>query len=368
MSTPDINDKKHYNAFNFIPQIGPVRFKKLISYFKSMEDAWNASASEFYGAGIEEDIIETIIASRKNIFVDKEFEKLEKEGVKIITIDDDLYPTLLKETHSAPAVLYYKGELEKDDLAIAIVGPRKVSIYGKQVASQLASELSRAGLTVVSGMALGVDSIAHNECVKLKNRTVAVLGGGIDTASIYPSSNYQIAEDIVANGGAVVSEYPIGTPPLKQHFPARNRIISGLSLGVLVVEASEKSGALITARFALEQNREVFAVPGSIFSKNSEGTNNLIKLGAKLTDKATDILEELNLESAVEIKKAREIIPDNEEEKVILENLSPDEPIQIDKLAKIVGINTSALSSLLTLMEIKGKVKNVGGMRYVVAK
>jgi len=363
-----ISDKKYYNAFNFIPQIGPVRFRKLISHFKSMEDAWNANASEFYGAGIEEDVIEKILESRKNIFPDEEFEKLEKEGIEIITINEDLYPARLKETHSAPAVLYFKGKIEKDDLALAIIGPRKVSIYGRQAASQLASELSRGGLTIVSGMALGVDSIAHNECVKLRNRTIAVLGGGIDTRNIYPPSNCQTAENIIANGGAVISEYPIGTPPLKQHFPARNRIISGLSLGVLVIEASEKSGALITAKFALEQNREVFAVPGSIFSKNSKGTNNLIKLGAKLVTKAEDILEELNLEFVEEIKNAREIIPDNEEEKLILENLSPDEPIQIDKLAKIIAMNTSALSSLLTLMEIKGKVKNVGGMRYVVAK
>ena len=365
MSSP--SDKKYYNAFNLIPQIGPVRFGRLINHFKSMADAWSASASEFYGAGIEEDIIEKIIASRKNIFVDQEFEKLEKENIEILTITDDQYPTLLKETHSAPAILYFKGKIKKDDLSIAIVGPRKVSIYGKQVASQLASELSRTGLIIISGMALGVDSIAHTECVKLKNRTVAVLGGGIDTASIYPSSNYQIAEEIVSNGGAVISEYPVGTPPLKQHFPARNRIISGLSLGVLVIEASEKSGTLITARFALEQNREVFAVPGSIFSGNSVGTNNLIRLGAKLVSKTADILEELNLESVAEIKKAREIIPDNEEEKIILENLSPDEPIQIDKLARIIKMNIPALSGLLTLMEIKGKVKNVGGMRYVVS-
>ncbi len=361
------DDKKYYNAFNFIPQIGPVRFRKLISHFKSMEDAWNAGASEFYGAGIEENIIEKILASRKNIFVDQEFEKLEKENIKILTITDDQYPTLLKEIHSAPAVLYYKGEIKKDDLSIAIVGSRKVSMYGQQVASQLANELSKAGLVIISGMAYGIDSIAHRECVKLKNRAIAVLGGGINVSSIYPSINRKMAEEIISNG-AIISEYPIGTPPLKQHFPARNRILSGLSLGVLIIESAERSGTLITARFALEQNREVFAVPGNIYSKTSEGTNNLIKLGAKLVTKTEDILEELNLESAVEIKKAREIIPDNEEEKIILENLSPDEPIQIDKLAKIIAMNTSALSSLLTLMEIKGKVKNVGGMRYVVAK
>jgi DNA processing protein len=332
-----------------------------------MQDAWEANIFELQKAGLEQAVIEKIMEGRKTISPDVEFEKLEKENIKIMTIKDNLYPEILKEIHTAPALLYYKGEIKKNELSIAIVGSRKISIYGQRVASQLANELSRAGLTIVSGMAFGVDSIAHRECVKLKNRAIAVLGGGINISSIYPSTNRKMAEEIISNG-AVISEYPIGTPPLRQHFPARNRILSGLSLGVLIVESAERSGTLITARFALEQNREVFAVPGSIYSKTSEGTNNLIKLGAKLVNKAEDILEELNLESITEIKKAREIIPDNEEEKIILENLSPDEPIQIDKLAKIIEMNTSALSSLLTLMEIKGKVKNVGGMRYVVAK
>ena len=364
MSTPE---HKFYNAFNLIPQIGPNRFRKLYNYFETMQDAWEANIFELQKAGLEQVVIEKVMEGRKTISPEEEFEKVEKEGIKIMTIKEDGYPKLLKETDSAPALLYYKGEIKKDEFTITIVGPRKVSTYGQQVAAQLARELSQTGITIVSGMALGVDGIAHRECLKLGNRTLAILGGGIDTRSIYPPSNSQIAEEIMQNG-AVISEYPIGTPPLKQHFPARNRILSGLSLGVLVVEAAERSGTLITARFALEQNREVFAIPGSIYSKTSEGTNNLIKLGAKLVCRAEDILEELNLESVAEIKKAREIIPDNEEEKIILENLSPDEPIQIDKLAKVIEMNTSALSSLLTLMEIKGKVKNVGGMRYVVAK
>ena len=363
MSTPD---HKFYNAFNLIQQIGPNRFRKLYNYFETMESAWEANIFELQKAGLEQKVIEKIMEGRKNILPDDEFEKLEKENIKIVTIKDELYPELLKEIHTAPALLYYKGEMKKNDLSIAIVGSRKVSTYGQQVASQLANELSRAGLIVVSGMAYGVDSIAHRECVKLKNRAIAVLGGGINNSSIYPSTNIKMAEEIISNG-AIISEYPIGTPPLRQHFPARNRILSGLSLGVLIIESAERSGTLITARFALEQNREVFAIPGSIYSRTSEGTNNLIRLGAKLVSKIEDILEELNLESLTEIKKAREIIPDNEEEKIILENLSPDEPIQIDKLAKIIKMNTSALSSLLTLMEIKGKVKNVGGMRYVVS-
>lgn len=360
------DDLKYYNAFNLIPQIGPLRFRKLSGYFKSMEEAWQANASEFKEAGLEEEIIGKIIEKRKDISPEKEFEKIEKEGIKIITVKDDCYPNRLKEIHSAPALLYAKGEIKKDELALAVVGSRKVSSYGRQVASQLARELAQAGITIVSGMALGIDGIAHRECIKQKTRTIAVLGGGIDANSIYPFSNRQVAQEIIANG-AVISEYPIGTPPLKQHFPARNRIISGLSLGVLVVEAAESSGTLITVKFALEQNREVFAVPGNIYSKTSEGTNNLIKLGAKLVSKTQDILEELNLDSMVEFQKAREIIPDNKEEELILKNLSPSEPIHIDQLAKKIQMNVNAASSLLTLMEIKGKVKNVGGMRYIIA-
>ena len=362
MSTPE---HKYYNAFNLIPQMGPARFSKLSTYFDTMENAWSASAGEYKKAGLEEKVIEKIIQAKKETSPERELEKLEKEDIKIVTIKDELYPKLLEEIHSAPALLYYKGEIKKDEFTIAIVGSRKFSTYGRQVCSQFARELSQAGLIIISGMALGIDGIAHRECLKLKNRTVAVLGGGINTKSIYPSSNHQVAEEIVSNGGAIVSEYPIGTPPLKQHFPARNRIISGLSLGVLVVESAQSSGTLIIAKFALEQNREVLAIPGSIYSMTSKGSNNLIKLGAKLVTKTGDVLEELNLESAIEIKKAREIIPDNEEEALILENLSLDEPIHIDQLAKTIKINVTVISSLLTLMEIKGKVKNIGGMRYV---
>ncbi len=361
------SEHKYYNAFNLISQMGPMRFKKLCIYFNTMENAWNASAAEYKKAGLEEIVIEKIIQIKKKISPEKEFEKLERKNIKIITINDALYPKLLREIHTAPALLYYRGEIKKDECTIAIVGSRKFSIYGRQVCSQLARELSQSGITIASGMALGIDGIAHRECLKLKNRTVAILGSGIDTNSIYPSNNRQIAEEIILGGGAIISEYPIGTPPLKQHFPARNRIISGLSLGILVIEAAESSGALITAKFALEQNREVFAVPGSIYSKTSEGANNLIKLGAKLAAKAEDILEELNLESATETKKTREIIPDNNEEALILENLSPDQPLHIDQLAKTTKMNVTALSSLLTLMEIKGKVKNIGGMRYVIS-
>lgn len=359
-------EHKFYNAFNIIPQVGPMRFAKICAYFDSLETAWQANLQEFRNAGIELVIAEKIISKRKEISPDQEMEKLEKENIEIMTKNDKLYPALLKEISSAPAILYYKGQLQKDEIAIGIVGSRKVSTYGMQATTKLARELSGNNITIVSGMALGIDGIAHRECLKLGKRTIAVLGGGIDEKSIYPASNRQIAKEIISNG-AIISEYPIGTPSLRQHFAIRNRIISGLSLGILIIEAAQSSGTLITAKFALEQNREIFAVPGSIFSKTSTGTNNLIRLGAKLVTRIEDITEELNLNSLFKFEKKDQIIPDNDEEALILENLSPDEPLHIDQLAKITKMNVMALSGLLTLMEIKGKVKNIGGMRYVRA-
>ncbi len=362
------NEKKYYNAFNLIPQVGPMRFKKISGYFNSMEEAWRADTNEFKKAGLEDKVIKIISEERGKIDVDGEAEKLERENIEIIILSDDNYPTLLKEIHLPPSLLYVKGKLQKEEFTIAIVGPRKVSSYGKQVTEQFSRELSQAGMTVVSGMALGVDNLAHRECLRLKNRTVAVLGSGIDQNSIYPSANKKTAE-MIAQSGAALSEYPFGTPPLKQHFPARNRIISGLSLATLVIEASERSGSLITANFSLEQNREVFATPGNIYSLNSVGTNNLIKMGAKLVTNTQEILDELNLSSATEFLKAKEIIPDNEQEEIILKKLlETEEPIHIDNLSKSTGISVTEISGVLTLMEMKGKVRNVGGMCYVIVR
>ena len=346
--------------------MGPVRFAKICTYFPSLENAWQANLQEFQKAGIEMKIAEKIVSQRKHISPDQEMEKIEKENIKIVTINEEIYPTLLKEIASAPAILYYKGNIKKDEIAIGIVGSRKASTYGTQVAIKLSRDLAQNNITIVSGMALGIDGIAHRECLKLKKRTIAILGSGLDEKSIYPAYNRQIAKEIITDG-AIISEYPIGTPPLKQHFPARNRIISGLSLGILIVEAAQSSGTLITAKFALEQNREVFAVPGSIFSRTSVGTNNLIRLGAKAVTRTEDITEELNLDSLQNFQKAKRIIPDNDEEELVLKNLSPDKPLHIDQIAKNTKMKVTVLSSLLTLMEIKGMVKNVGGMRYVVS-
>ncbi len=290
-----IVNKKYFNAFNCIDGIGPIAFKKLLVHFKSLKDAWSADLIEFSRAGLSRSVIEQIKKQRPKINPDLEMEKLSRENIDLITVFDKNYPQLLKEIYAPPAMLYIRGQFKpKDKFSLGIVGPRKLSPYGKQITPLITAELSQSGLTIVSGLAKGIDTLAHQATIKSKGRTIAVLGSGLDKRSIYPYQNKHLAEEVSQNG-ALISEYPIGTRPLAQNFPQRNRIISGLSLGILVIEAGEKSGSLITARDALEQNREVFAIPGSILSQNSTGSNNLIKMGAKLVSQANDILEELNL-------------------------------------------------------------------------
>lgn len=364
MSIPEI---AYYNAFNLMSFLGPRKIKLLVSSFKTLEDAWRARHKELLNAGLENCMAEKIINARKSISPESEFIKLSDEGIKLITFKDRTFPKLLLEISSSPAMLYVKGSLLENELCFAIVGSRKITTYGSQSTSHFSKELSFAGFTIVSGLAYGVDTLAHHECIRQNKRTIAVLGGGLDKKSIYPVSNRNLAENI-SSCGAIISEYPLGTPPLKQHFPARNRIISGLSKGVLVVEASISSGSLITANFSLEQNRDVFAVPGNIFSPNSAGTNNLIKLGAKLASCPADILEEFNINASNSESLFVNKVPENDDEKAIFDNLAPDIPLHIDEISKRTKMSMSSLSGLLTLMEIKGKVKNVGGMRYVIAR
>jgi len=359
----------YFHAFNlFNERIGPARFKKLLGGFSSLEEAWkNGSEQDFITAGLEEDLASEIVLRRGQIDLAKEQQKMDKENIKILTIFDEGYPKLLKEIHQPPPFFYLKGELKKEDeYAIGIVGTRKLTAYGQQATDKLATDLAQAGLTIVSGLALGVDTLAHLAAIKLRKRTIAVVGSSIDSLNIFPSQNRRLADQIAQNG-VVISEYPIGSPALKHHFPARNRLISGLTLGALVVEAPEKSGALITAAHALEQNREVFAVPGSIFSASSVGPNNLIKMGAKLITGATEILEELNLKNLTANIAAQEILPETPEEEAILKILS-HEPLPIDRIVQETKLDTATINSTLVLMEIKGKIKNLGGMQYVLAR
>ncbi len=359
---------KYLIALNHFPKFGPVRIKRLQKHFTRLEAAFNASARELKMAGIEESLAHEFAAARRDIVPDRIMENIAREKINIVTLEDNDYPGLLKEIFDPPPFLYYRGKLDQSDrFSLAVVGTRKLSGYGKQAAETIVDELTRNNIVIVSGLALGIDTLAHNTCLNAGGRTVAVLGTGLDKRSLYPASNRYLAEKIVAGGGAIFSEFPPGTPPLRQNFPQRNRIISGLSLGALVVEAGERSGALITARFALEQNREVFAVPGSIFSGVSVGPNNLIKQGAKPVTGAGDIIEALDLMRITSYIENKKIMPGSPEEELVISHLG-GEPLHIDELIRLTRLNAPLLSSTLTMMEMKGMVKNLGGMQYVIAK
>lgn len=281
--------------------------------------------------------------------------------VEIIKKSAKEYPKILKEISNAPKQLYVRGRLpENHDMNFAIVGTRRASEYGKTLAFKIAKELTELGFNIISGLALGIDTQAHLGALAGNGKTIAVLGSGIDDTSIFPKENLKLVKTIIDSGGAVISEYEPEAKSEIWYFPERNRIVSGLSRGVLVVEAPEKSGALITAGLALEQNREVFAIPGSIFSKNSIGANNLIKKGAKMVTSVDDILEELNLTNLKKEKEKNEKERLNPEEKLIF-NIIEKEPIHIDKICEIAKLPANRVLSIISVLEIQGIIKNVGG-------
>jgi len=286
------------------------------------------------------------------------------EGIKSIDIKDKNYPKLLKEIADLPKIIYYLGEIKAEENCFAIVGTRRYSSYGKQVALEIAADLAEAGLTIVSGMAPGIDTFAHMATIERNKRTIAVLGTGLDEKSIYPQSNLKLAKRILETGGCLISEYPPGTSGAKFTFPQRNRIISGLSRGILVVEAKEKSGALITAKFAFSQKRKVFAIPGPIFSSNSRGCHLLIKQGAKLVEGANDIFKELNLQK---ITRPGLVEGESKEESLILEALK-EEALYIDEIIKRTKLPTAIVASTLAILEIKGKVRNLGSNIYAISR
>ncbi len=288
----------------------------------------------------------------------------EELSIRRVALQNKNYPAILKEIPDPPKELYIKGEITaQDNLAIAIVGTRKYSQYGKQVTFDISGKLAKLGITIISGLAKGIDTFAHQAALENNGRTIAVLGSGLDKKSFYPSCNYHLGEKI-SQCGALISEYPPGTRGTQFTFPQRNRIISGMSLGVVVIEAPEKSGALITATLALEQNREVFAIPGSIYEKNSRGTNNLIKMGAKIVTCIEDILEELNLLHLTE-QSRRKIKPETEEEKILIEILS-HHPTHIDEIIQKSGLFASVVNATLMVMELKKIVRNLGKGNYVL--
>jgi DNA processing protein len=349
-------------GFNMIPGIGRVRLGIIERHFGGLEVAWRADTSEFVRAGFDNGTITAIKQWRPNIEPERELEAAEKTGVSLITADDTTYPTRLREIHDYPMLLYVKGTIESDDeLSIAVVGTRKPTIYGRQVTEELSSFLVRSGMTICSGLARGIDTIAHQTALNNKGRTIAVLGSGI--GEIYPRENKKLADEITEHG-AVISEFPLNYGPKPENFPRRNRILSGISLGTLVTEAGKSSGAVITAGFALEQNREVFAVPGNIFSDQSNGTNRLIQQGAKLVTGGGDIIEEMNMGTVFPIRERKLIYAETEAERRIMGILNGQSK-HVDEICRTTGETVATVSSLLAIMELKGLVKQLGGMNYI---
>jgi DNA processing protein len=364
-----LDELAYWIAFSRVLGIGPARFKLLLDFFHDdVAAAWNAGSMELAQAGIDQKMIQSFLKQRSKITPRQELEKLERLRVQVITWKDKAYPSLLKEIDHPPTVLYVAGTLtEADKFALAIVGTRKASLYGRQVTERFATDLAKGKVTVISGLALGIDTIAHTAALDAGGRTLAILGSGLDV--IYPAANYNLARRIVESGqGALITEFPLGVQPEGGNFPARNRIISGLSLGVLITEAPQPSGALITANFALEHGRDVFAVPGNIYSAGSVGVNKLIQDGgAKLVRNVDDILETLNLFMVPQHVEMQAALPENAEEQKLLALLS-QEPRHVDDLIRASELPTMTVSATLTMMELKGMIKSVGGMQFVLAR
>ncbi len=353
---------RYYLGFNLVPGLGPARLARLLAHCGSLEHAWHADAFDLAAAGVDARTSAALIATRERVDLDRELERAERLGVTLLSIEDAGYPRLLREIPGAPPLLYVRGTLTPaDEWAIAVVGTRSPTAYGREAARHLAGDLARAGITIVSGLALGIDAIAHAAALEAGGRTVAVLGCGVDRP--YPERHRELAERIISQG-ALVSDYPLGALPAAANFPPRNRIISGLSHGTLVVEAGARSGALITVEFALEQGRDVLAVPGSIFSRQSEGCLQLIRNGAALVASASDVLAALDLTTASAQCEARIELPADPVEAALLAELSY-EPRHIDELGRAVELPAPTVAAALALLELKGLARQAAPMQYV---
>ncbi|MEN6421810.1 MAG: DNA-processing protein DprA [Smithella sp.] len=368
---------QYWIALKSVAGIGNVNFPVLVDKFGSVPAVFSASIPELKETpGISKETSAAIANFKDWNKIKGELELLRKSNVNIITYRDELYPHHLLNVYDRPPYIYVQGNLCKDDINIAVVGSRAASTYGRYTTERISRELALQGVTVVSGMARGIDSAAHRGAISAHGRTIAILGSGLDV--IYPPENKKLFADILESG-AVISEYPLGTPPRSTNFPARNRIISGMSYGVVIVEAGEKSGSLITAKLALEQGREVFAVPGSIDSAGSRGTNKLIKQGAKLIENTEDILEEIlpqiergtvlkapSTSVAAEIAEAH-LEPLNEVDQKIFHAASRGR-VHIDDLISTTGLSSADILSALTTMELKGIIEQHPGKFFSVKK
>jgi DNA processing protein len=360
-----MSDQRYWIGFNLVKGIGPARVRRLLDHFGDLAAAWDASAEALQTAGLDRRSVESLVAFRAQADLDRVLERVAQSGAQVLTWESPDYPRNLLTIAQPPPVLYVRGTLaDADEWAVAMVGTRRASAYGREVARDLASGLAASGVTVVSGLARGIDAVAHRAALDAGGRTIAVLGCGVD--QVYPPEHRDLAGAILRSG-ALVSDYPIGTPPDAVNFPPRNRIISGLSKGTLVVEADENSGALITSDFAVEQGREVFAVPGNITQRSSRGTNRLIQQGARMVLEVTDILEELNFALVTEHRQARAALPSDLTEQKVLEHLTHGQ-MHIDELCVQLELPVSQISGTLAMMELKGLVRQIGGMNYIAAK
>jgi DNA processing protein len=372
---------KDWIALNMTPGVGPRITARLLEHFGSAEAIFDAPRRELALLRLPPETIESIADRELHDRAQAEIERVRKLGGDIIVLDDGVYPTLLRETYDPPVVLYVKGAWSEclEGPCVAMVGSRRCSTYGQNAALMLSRELAQRGVTIISGMARGIDAAAHRGALEGGGKTVAVMGTGLD--QFYPRDHSKLGLEILKSGGALVTQFPLGTPPVSENFPYRNRVISGLSLGVVVVEAAENSGSLITARLAMEQNREVFAVPGNITSRNSFGTNYLIKgAGAKLVQQWQDIASELPAEIAAQLlpppsrkQKKGEMVDQlqlapadlSAHERAIFKLLSTDTPQQIDALAEGTKLSITQLTSALLALEMRELIRALPGKCFV---
>lgn len=352
-------------GLNMVKGIGSVRFKTLLEAFGDPQSAWEASPQAWLQAGLSQKVADSFQRLHQGVSLDQVWERIQTLGVTVLTWDDETYPRRLKEIDQPPPILYVRGSLiPEDEWAVAIVGTRRITAYGRQVAEEAATALAHSGVTIVSGLARGVDTVSHQSALNAGGRTLAVMGNGVD--QVYPPENRRLADQVIAHG-ALVSDYPLGTKPDGINFPPRNRIISGLSMAVIIVEAGETSGALITATFAAEQGRDVFAVPGNINAPQSKGTNRLIRDGAQPLLSPQDVLETLNLTMVAEHRSVRVALPSDPVESRLFQLLS-QEPKHVDEIRSQVGMPIETVSATLAMMELKGMVRQVGGMNYVAVR
>ncbi|MBC7899855.1 MAG: DNA-protecting protein DprA [Saprospiraceae bacterium] len=365
-------------SLNMTPGVGPRAATKLLESFGSAANVFHARRTQLESLRIRPQTIESIMKREFHEKAESELSNLKELGGDVLILDDGSYPALLREIADPPITLYVRGDWQAcfELPCVGVIGSRMCSTYGENAAEMLSRDLASRGICIVSGLARGIDTAAHRGAIRGNGKTVAVLGTGID--GVYPKENAKLINEILESGGAIVSQFPLGTPPLKDNFPYRNRIISGLSLGVVIVEATEKSGSLITARLAMEQNREVMAVPGNITSRNSIGTNYLIKSGAKLVQQWQDVVAELPSEIAAEIlppviekgtetkSRQQELVPADlsANDRKVWTLLSADEPVHIDNLLEVSGLSFGDLNSVLVGLDIRDLIRVLPGKNY----